>query len=499
MTEKRLVLPKIELKFKIGTLGYSILMNIMIMLFMILFFYARYDCEIDIAMQSMLYGVSDSGKPCAYLIFSNIVLGKILMILMGIAPKIAWYTVFHYVMILVSLIVISYIIISRNDNSVGHMIAMIVAVFIGYECYIMPVYIKTAAVLTAASFMLWWYLYQAKEKPFKKTTILAVEFLGILGSLVSWKIFLGTSFMMIVVLFFCFYKKDMNPDLKKLMKKLLPLGIMLGISIMFWAVDYSSYAHRDHWSTTVEYKGAVEKLYAFGIPEYQDIDSWLESGKYREIDEKAYRKIRSGIFSDEESVLEFVSVISSQYVKMHRGVCSEIFHNISMRLFRNGMFYLWLILALRSMFRKDRKRAVVHSAISLLLTGVLYIILYFIYAVEKSWMGMLVFLPAVMYMMISLENIHIANLRYMWVYWGLIGIILYYIFEGTMLDGVMEKKEVKESIEAEWDENQVVSPIDFNQYMKKYSIYSTYPKKINSQQQPFKNGVYSIIPGYWVE
>ena len=207
MTEKRLVLPKIELKFKIGTLGYSILMNIMIMLFMILFFYARYDCEIDIAMQSMLYGVSDSGKPCAYLIFSNIVLGKILMILMGIAPKIAWYTVFHYVMILVSLIVISYIIISRNDNSVGHMIAMIVAVFIGYECYIMPVYIKTAAVLTAASFMLWWYLYQAKEKPFKKTTILAVEFLGILGSLVSWKIFLGTSFMMIVVLFFCFYKK----------------------------------------------------------------------------------------------------------------------------------------------------------------------------------------------------------------------------------------------------------------------------------------------------
>lgn len=206
----------------------------------------------------------------------------------------------------------------------------------------------------------------------------------------------------------------------------------------------------------MEYKGAVEKLYAFGIPEYQDIDSWLESGKYREIDEKAYRKIRSGIFSDEESVLEFVSVISSQYVKMHRGVCSEIFHNISMRLFRNGMFYLWLILALISMFRKDRKRAVVHSAISLLLTGVLYIILYFIYAVEKSWMGMLVFLPAVMYMMISLENIHIANLRYMWVYWGLIGIILYYIFEGTMLDGVMEKKEVKESIEAEWDENQVV-------------------------------------------
>ena len=80
---------------------------------------------------SMFCGVSDSGKPCAYLIFSNIVLGKILMILMGIAPKIAWYTVFHYVMILVSLIVISYIIISRNDNSVGHMIAMIVAVFIG--------------------------------------------------------------------------------------------------------------------------------------------------------------------------------------------------------------------------------------------------------------------------------------------------------------------------------------------------------------------------------
>lgn len=85
-------------------------------------------------------------------------------------------------------------------------------------------------------------------------------------------------------------------------------------------------------------KGQLKSIYAFGIPEYQDIDSWLESGKYREIDEKAYRKIRSGIFSDEESVLEFVSVISSQYVKMHRGVCSEIFHNISMRLFRNGMF-----------------------------------------------------------------------------------------------------------------------------------------------------------------
>lgn len=499
MTKKRLVLPKIEFKFKIGTLGYSILMNIMIMLFMVLFFYARYDCELDIAMQSMLYGVSYSGEPYTYLIFSNVILGRVLYILMRIAPGIAWYTVFHYVMVLVSMIVISYIIINRNNNPVGRMLAIISAVFIGYECYIMPMYMKTAALLTTAAVMLWWYIYRTKERYLKKKMILVVEILGILGSLVSLKIFLRTFFVMTVVLFLNLYIRQKRPHLKKMIRRLAPLGLVLGVAMVSGGVDHYFYAKNDDLRTTKEYRGAIEKIYAFGMPEYKDIEQWLESGEYSDIDEGDYRKIRSGIFNDDEHKLELILALSNQRVKIHRGIVSDIFHKISEGIFKNGMFYLWLILAVIFMFRQDRKRAMFQSALSLLLTGVLYVSLYVAYAVGRSWIEMLVFLPAVIYMLISAENIRISNIRYMWVYLGLIGIILYYIFAGNMLDGVMKQKDINERIEAEWDEEQVVSPMDFNQYMKKYSVYSTYPKKINSQQRPFKNGIYSIIPGYWVD
>ena len=96
------------------------LVNIVVILCMILFFYARFGCELDIVMQTLLYGVNVDGKSMSHLMFSNILIGELLSNLINLFPLVAWYTYFHYLMIFISLVGISYVIVSYNESFSGN-------------------------------------------------------------------------------------------------------------------------------------------------------------------------------------------------------------------------------------------------------------------------------------------------------------------------------------------------------------------------------------------
>ena len=117
-------------------------------------FYPRFHSDLDILMQSSIYGVS--GVSSSYILYSNILLGKILTVFVSILPNVPWYMVFHYVLIFISLFVITYITVKRNKSVTGKVLAAVTVAFIGYECYVEPNYMKTSVLLcVSAAYLLY--------------------------------------------------------------------------------------------------------------------------------------------------------------------------------------------------------------------------------------------------------------------------------------------------------------------------------------------------------
>lgn len=171
-----------------GKWFFPIVMNVIVMFLLMLLFYAKYNSEMDVFMQTLLYGTSGTGTPMSHLVFINVIAGGVLDLLIKIAPGVAWYTVMHYAGTLAALISISYVYVNRYGKTrVCKILATAISVFIGYECYITPMYMKTTVLLAAVS-VLWMLHAMTESKRGIGSSVWAVIF-GVFSALLSFKIF----------------------------------------------------------------------------------------------------------------------------------------------------------------------------------------------------------------------------------------------------------------------------------------------------------------------
>ena len=169
----------------------ALLLNIIVLFVLVLLFYPRFQSKADIMMQSILYGVANQ-KASSHLLFSNILIGYLLKGLVSVLPHCPWYTIFHYFCAFLALWGISYVTMKQNKGYMGIVIAAVVEIFLGYECYIMPGYIRTAALLSAAGGYLIFYYIRQESRKF--SIAIAGAGLCILGSMVSFRVFaIGTA------------------------------------------------------------------------------------------------------------------------------------------------------------------------------------------------------------------------------------------------------------------------------------------------------------------
>ncbi len=131
----------------------ALLFNGGVLVVLLLIACPKYSTDIDILMQSILYGVSGGGIE-THLIYSSILFGKALKMLLEMAPGIAWYSVAQFVLVFAGLFSMTYVFLRRPSNLVKRLIILFFLCFAGYECYIMPSYIKTAVVLCVGAFCL---------------------------------------------------------------------------------------------------------------------------------------------------------------------------------------------------------------------------------------------------------------------------------------------------------------------------------------------------------
>ena len=171
---------------------YALGINYVIYILLRLFFFTTYESQIDIMMQAAVRGVS--GTKTAGIIYSNIILGWIIKVFTVLIPFMNGYYVYLVFGVLTGLSVISYILLLRTDRKLGMTLSVVLASFIGYECYILPGYMKTASVIGIAMLVVLADTFERGILKSRKRIAVTIG-LGILCSMICLSVFLITMFL----------------------------------------------------------------------------------------------------------------------------------------------------------------------------------------------------------------------------------------------------------------------------------------------------------------
>lgn len=107
----------------------------------------------DYHISFVLYG-GVTGEYCPVLLYSNIILGKIMVLLLKTFPNISWYYVLQLVLIFISLYILLSIFWQNYKDRNYHLALVFVFFILSYELYSRITFTKTAAVLICSGYTL---------------------------------------------------------------------------------------------------------------------------------------------------------------------------------------------------------------------------------------------------------------------------------------------------------------------------------------------------------
>lgn len=479
----------------------SITMNVVIFIIINLLFYSTYESQIDEMVLAVLCGTV--GFRTAYVLYSNVVLGKIWTILLSFFPRINWYMISLTVLVFIALSAISYIAMKRLNNRIGIILSFVFVVFIGYECYILPGSMKTSAVLIVAMFLVFvdgieLYLDRGEGRTItNKMRTGIIVFLAISASLISFTTFLISLINGLVCLgiygIFKFRKNGLKGSKEEIVKKALirytvslTAGIM-AVVLFFLAVDCVSY-HVTGQENALKYRSAILHMYGFGMGEYDE--------SYQEeygIDITEYTTIKSGSFGvtseegwrildklSKERKLSFISFLT-------------YFRTIPIMLFKYRIFYLFIIMLFLLFFTKTERKA----ELIWVETGLLLFDFLIAYLFNVCWTNDIIFiliLPILLPLLLFLKNTEEREYQYLWVYLTVLGIVLYSKFSPEMVSHVSNEDMTAKFADLS---NDSINLIDLNAYFNEFSAWKTYDANIlQSENLKISNGAYALFDGF---
>lgn len=480
---------------------FSIAINVGIFIIMNLLFYSTYESQIDEMVLAVLCGTV--GFRTAYVLYSNVVLGKIWTILMSIFPLINWHVISLIFLVFIALSAISYIIMKRLNNRIGITVSFVFDVFVGYECYILPGSMKTAAVLITAMFLVFvdgieLYLDRGEGRTItNKMRTGLIAFLAISASLISFTTFLISLINGLVCLgvyeIFRFRKNGLKGCKEKIVKKglirytvSLTAGIM-AVVLLFLIVDCVSYQVTGQVNA-LKYRSAIIHMYGYGMGEYNE--------RYQEeygIDTTEYTTIKDGSFgiTGEEGWRILDKLVKEREMSFISFL--TYFRTIPIKLFKYRIFYLFIIMLFMLFFTKvGRKAELIWVETGLLLFD--FLIAYLFNACWTNGIIFILILPLLLPLLLSLKNTEEREYQYLWVYLTVLGIILYSKFSPEMVSHVSNEDMTAKFADLSADS---INLIDLNAYFNEFSAWKTYDANIlQSENLKISNGAYALLDGF---
>lgn len=481
---------------------YSLIMNIVIFIVMNLLFYPTFESQLDEMVLAAVCGVS--GTRTAYVLFSNIVLGKVWLGLLSVIPTINWYLITLILSVFLSLSLISYIILKRSDNKIGKTVSFVCAVFVGYECYILPGSMKTAAVLTIAMLIIFAdsiesHAYGVKgRKIVNRIRKCLIVFLAVFASLLSFPIFSITimcgSVCLSIYGIFMFGKNSLQRCKVQLMKKEFLkycTGMAIGIFIIvffFQIVDIASYRMTGRIDA-LKYRSTVIRMYGYGMGDYDD----SYEGDYG-VDNIEYNAIKNGSFGmSGEDGWQILDDFTKAEWRLSFSKILDYFRTVPIMLFKYGIFYLFIImLFMLSFSRISRKKELVCIEIGLLLF--IFLVIYLFNACWNNCMIFMVIMLLCVPLILTMKASKEAEYQYLWAYLVVLSIVLYSKFSPGMVSTVSSENMSERLADIP---SEPVNMIDLNAYFKTFSAWKVYSEDILWHENLIiSNGAYSLMEGF---
>jgi hypothetical protein len=480
------------------TLWQVLIVNAAALLLMILLFYPRFQNEADIVMQTLIYGVGQGGVNISHILFSNILLGKLLQAFVYVFPSVAWYVIFHYIAVFGGLLCISYVIVKRNPSKTGWIFMFVVVAFISYEGYVFPGYIKTASILCTAAFFALTYCIEKKHISVKNLAqILILAGCSSLFSITTFGItFVICCLLMVVNLSTKHLKKN---DIEKIAA--VVVGMLVAAAALF-LLDVSSYVGSNNWKDMQAMRWDYEKIFSYGAAAYDEdtVDAINVSFGYDQSDEDSEPVIETyaeyfwltwGVFlNNNEQTPELIHKVAWLTQKISGKTLMKFFRTVPISLFNVGIFYLLIILlAMKCLLQKDGRCRTAVAALLMLFVGMY--VGYLFNALSYNRFHFVILLPICSFVMLSMKNITSTDNRTVVVYLVVLSVILYSRFASTMVTSVNENDMAKAYEDMQ---DQEVCFIDFDEYAKKFSVFKPYTQDLASASNVYMvNGIYSYI------
>ena len=469
--------------------GLSLFFNICVYLVLNLIAYGRYEYNTDVVMQALLCNVTDT-SPTSHVAFSNMFLMRIIKGLIKLVPSVAWYTWFVVLLAFISISALNYLILFDNHGRIKQITTVVFNIFVGYECYMYPSYMKSSIICAFAMTVAALHIYR-REKDILYYLIPSIG-LFIAGLLSIKSMIIGLICGIVISALQLLINKKCS---KELLAPTIGIVASLLVVLVFYGADRYVYTKDgEEGELILEYRGDIEKLTVFGYPKYSEkFDEELG------INANQYKYMYSGdeylVKNRSKESLSFLKVLADEKISFNGEHLLEFFRTVPIRTIKVGYLYLFIIAIYTFNISKDKKQKEIIIILSIIYILISYGILYFNYAWDNRVAQMIAFLPVIYWILSnSDDSIDISPKEFV-VYLMVLGVVLYNNFSNHIVT-TNPSSTIQEWIESTVREDKT-EVLNINSMLKSYSIYTPYDAKVSADDRIITmNGNCCIFPQY---
>ncbi len=235
-------------KSKIIRLLVLLAVNGAFMAFCLLFCHTHYEINDDFAMMGIVSGLY--GKCDPHMVYSNILIGRVLVLLYTACHSVNWYVIFHMSTLFVSSMAFSYTLLDKKrGDKRAYVCVALFYVFLLYECYVNVTFTKTAGFASICGLAV--ILLNTSARKLSWFQIVLGGLLAFTGSMIRFYSFLIALFAAGV--FFLLYILLTKPGLKRIAVIGSVVLAVLGIGYAARIYDAVTYKNDPEWNAFREY------------------------------------------------------------------------------------------------------------------------------------------------------------------------------------------------------------------------------------------------------
>ncbi|SFC90977.1 hypothetical protein SAMN05421780_11211 [Flexibacter flexilis DSM 6793] len=366
-----------------STMKYAFLVNFLLFGLVLLLVTPTYETNDDVGMIIIESGNSNMLEPSEYVLFSNILLGKILKNLNIINNQIPWHTIYIILALFASYSILFYTLIKRLGYKYATLFYVIIFFTYGVNSLIALQFTKTASILAISAYMLLFYDYKSDNQNENIVVrYLVAVLLFVFSSLIRFDSFFLISLIFSPVFFYIFFLNKVY-----LLKRFGILVVSFFLIIAGFLYNNAAYKKWGNFMEYNVYRATIVDYDAFEKLTDKENKELLQKVQWSENDKKS---ICSWFFADSNVYsLEKLKIIH-EYTNdkitdkthlLHLTV--DLLKSKDLKKFASKMFVLTLFLFFIALINGKKKEFIISVTI-LFIVALLFIAISIFYKVPPN-------------------------------------------------------------------------------------------------------------------